>query len=125
MFGLPDIRMKGWAMQVITIETPSLGDRSYVVHDGTVALVVDPQRDVDRVLAVADAAGVRITHVAETHVHNDYVSGGLVLARMIGAAYVHAAAEPLRFDHVGVGPGDTFPVGRLTVEAFPTPGHTP
>ena len=43
-------------MQVVTIETPSLGDRSYLVHDGTVALVVDPQRDVDRVLEAAEAA---------------------------------------------------------------------
>ena len=81
-------------MEVITIETPSLGDRSYVVHDGEVALVVDPQRDIDRVLAAADAAGVRITHVAETHVHNDYVSGGLALARRTGAAYLNGRERP-------------------------------
>ncbi len=112
-------------MDVITIETPSLGDRSYVVHDGEVALVVDPQRDVDRVLAAAEEAGVRITHVAETHVHNDYVSGGLVLSRMTGADYVHAAAEPLRFDHRSVADGDTFQVGSLAVEVVHTPGHTP
>ncbi|HEU5085171.1 MAG TPA: MBL fold metallo-hydrolase [Acidimicrobiales bacterium] len=112
-------------MDVITIETPSLGDRSYVVHDGEVALVVDPQRDVDRVLAAAEEAGVRITHVAETHVHNDYVSGGLVLSRMTGADHVHAAAEPLRFDHRPVADGDTFAVGSLAVEVVHTPGHTP
>lgn len=112
-------------MEVITVETPSLGDRTYVVHDGSVALVIDPQRDVDRVLAAIDAAGVRATHVAETHVHNDYVSGGLVLARQTGATYVHASAEPLRFDHRGVGDGDRFTVGDLDVEVVHTPGHTP
>ena len=48
-------------MDVITIETPSLGDRSYLVHDGEVALVIDPQRDVDRVLAAAEEAGTRST----------------------------------------------------------------
>ena len=66
---------------ITSIETPSLGDRSYVVHDGEVALVVDPQRDIDRVLDLAAEAGVRVTHIFETHIHNDYVTGGLALAR--------------------------------------------
>jgi hydroxyacylglutathione hydrolase len=61
---------------IVPIETPTLGDRSYLAHDGQVGLVVDPQRDIDRVLQVAEAAGVRITHVFETHIHNDYVTGG-------------------------------------------------
>jgi glyoxylase-like metal-dependent hydrolase (beta-lactamase superfamily II)/rhodanese-related sulfurtransferase len=112
-------------MNVITIETSSLGDRSYLVHDGAVALVVDPQRDIDRVLDATDAAGVTITHVAETHVHNDYVSGGLVLARTVGAAYVNSADEPVRFDHEPVRDGDRFVVGALDVEVVHTPGHTP
>ena len=67
-------------MDVITIETPSLGDRSYIVHDGQVGLVIDPQRDIDRVVVAAHDAGIDITHIAETHVHNDYVSGGLTLS---------------------------------------------
>ncbi|MGW4104137.1 hypothetical protein ACWEGV_13590, partial [Streptomyces sp. NPDC004976] len=64
---------------VLPVETPGLGDRTYLAHDGSVALVVDPQRDYDRITALADAAGVRITHVFETHIHNDYVTGGLGL----------------------------------------------
>jgi len=112
-------------VDVITIETASLGDRSYVVHDGAVALVVDPQRDIDRVLAAADGAGVRITHIAETHVHNDYVSGGLVLSRVTGATLLHAADEPIRFDHEAVADGDRFDVGAMAVEVVHTPGHTP
>ena len=64
-----------------SIDTPTLGDRSYLVHDGEVAFVVDPQRDIDRVLALLDEHGVRLTHVFETHIHNDYVTGGLALAR--------------------------------------------
>jgi hydroxyacylglutathione hydrolase len=80
-------------IHVETIETTSLGDRSYLAHDGRVAIVVDPQRDIDRVLALAGRLGVRITHVAETHLHNDYVSGGLALARLTGARYLVAAAD--------------------------------
>src|SRR5919206_426298 len=52
-------------LAVVTIETPALGDRSYLVHDGEVGLVVDPQRDIDRVLTAVEGAGVRITQVAE------------------------------------------------------------
>lgn len=111
--------------EVITIETPSLGDRTYVVHDGTSALVIDPQRDVDRVLAAADAAGVVITHVAETHLHNDYVTGGVALARMVDAAYIHAAHESVHVDHVAVQDGDELDVGAMTISVMHTPGHTP
>ena len=82
---------------VVTIETPELGDRSYLIHDGSDAVVVDPQRDTGRVLAAAEAAGVRITHVLETHIHNDYVTGGLGLAGETGAAYLVAAAEDVSF----------------------------
>ena len=109
---------------VLPIETPGLGDRSYLVHDGEVAMVVDPQRDVDRVLDLAASAGVRITHVAETHVHNDYVTGGLALARATGAAYLLNADDPVSFTRTGVRDGDEIPVGTMTVRVLHTPGHT-
>ena len=110
---------------VVTIETAGLGDRSYLVHDGEHAAVIDPQRDIDRVLAAAGAAAVRITHVLETHIHNDYVTGGLALARGVGADYVVAAAEDVSFGRVPAGDGDRFRSGRLTLTAMATPGHTP
>src|SRR5580700_6325079 len=83
--------------RVVTIATPGLGDRSYLAHDGSSAIVVDAQRDVDRFLAAADEAGVRITHVVETHIHNDYVTGGYALAREAGASYVVADSEEVGF----------------------------
>ena len=58
-------------LQVITIETPSLGDRSYIAHDGSKAFIIDPQRDIDRVLPHIEDLGLDVTHVVETHVHND------------------------------------------------------
>ncbi len=112
-------------MEIITIETPSLGDRSYVVTDGELAAVVDPQRDIDRVLAVVEERGLKVTHILETHNHNDYVTGGVELARLTGAEYVIAAAEEMFFDVHGVEDGDELQVGRLTVRAMHTPGHTP
>ncbi|MBA2471670.1 MAG: MBL fold metallo-hydrolase [Pseudonocardiales bacterium] len=111
-------------MHIITIETKSLGDRSYLVHDGTAALVIDPQRDIDRVEQALAEAGVRLTHVAETHIHNDYLSGGLELARRHGAAYLVNAADEVSFERHPVTDGDEFAVGELTVRAVATPGHT-
>ena len=111
-------------MEVVTIDTPALGDRSYLVHDGRVGLVIDPQRDIDRVMQAAREAGVRITHVAETHLHNDYVSGGLDLARRCGAAYLVPAGDDVAFERQPVGDGELTAVGRLQVRAIATPGHT-
>jgi glyoxylase-like metal-dependent hydrolase (beta-lactamase superfamily II) len=107
-------------MQIVTIETKSLGDRSYLVHDGWVALVIDPQRDIDRVEQALAEAGVRLTHVAETHIHNDYVSGGLELARRHGAVYLVNAADEVSFERHPVSDGDEFTVGELTVRAVAT-----
>ena len=106
------------------METPPLGDRSYLVHDGSVALVIDPQRDIDRVEAAARDAGVRITHVAETHLHNDYVTGGLILAEKHGAEYWVNASDEVSFTRVPVSDGQVLRVGRLAVTVVATPGHT-
>jgi hydroxyacylglutathione hydrolase len=111
--------------RVVTIETAGLGDRSYLAHDGEVAVVIDPQRDFDRVVAVAEAEGVRITHVFETHVHNDYVTGGLALSRAVDAVYVVAAEDDVAFARTPAKDKTRFDTGRLTVTALATPGHTP
>ncbi len=109
---------------VDTIETPGLGDRSYLVHDGEVAAVIDPQRDIDRLLDAALTANVRITHVLETHVHNDYVTGGLALARRVDAAYCVAEGERVSFDRTAIADGIHLDVGSMTIEVVATPGHT-
>jgi hydroxyacylglutathione hydrolase len=111
-------------IEIVGIDTPSLGDRGYLATDGVQALVVDAQRDIDRVLRTADERGVTITHVLETHIHNDYVTGGLALARATGARYLVNAADQVRFDRDPVTDGDEVKVGGMTVRAIATPGHT-
>jgi hydroxyacylglutathione hydrolase len=112
-------------VEVLPIDTPTLGDRSYLVHDGSAAAVIDPQRDIDRVIALAEREQVRITHVAETHIHNDYISGGLALSRETGAAYLVNAADPVSFRREPVGDNDAVEVGRgFRLRALATPGHT-
>ncbi len=110
---------------IITIETPTLGDRSYLVHDGSRAFVVDPQRDIDRVTSLAEAEGVLITDVFETHIHNDYVTGGLALAEHTGAVYHVNADDDVAYQRHPIRDGDTVRVSEtLTVRAIATPGHT-
>ena len=111
-------------IEVVVIGTPSLGDRSYLATDGTAALVVDPQRDIDRVLVAAADRGVAVRAVFETHIHNDYVSGGRARATETGAAYYVNAADEVAFGRAAISGGDEVTVGTMRVCALATPGHT-
>ncbi|MFF4566270.1 rhodanese-like domain-containing protein [Streptomyces sp. NPDC001435] len=111
-----------------TIEVSGLGNRSYLAGGERTAVAVDPPRDLDQVIAAAARRGVRISHVVETHVHNDYLTGGLELARVTGADYLVPAGARVAFDRVPVHDGDRTdvdPEAGLTLRALSTPGHTP
>lgn len=110
-------------LDIRIVETPGLGDRSYVLTDGDVAVVIDPQRDLDRILEAV--GGLPITHVLETHIHNDYVTGGLALAERCGATYVVNADDDVDFDRHGIRDGEVIATGAIEVTAIHTPGHTP
>lgn len=113
---------------VETIELAGLGNRSYLAGGERTAVAVDPPRDAALVIAAAARRGVRIAHVVETHVHNDYVSGGLELARLTGAVYLVPGGARVRFPHMPVRDGDSVTVDAgagLTLRAMATPGHTP
>ena len=111
-------------MEVIVVEVPELGNHAHLVHDGAHALVVDPPRDWRPLELAAEEAGVRIAAVADTHVHNDYVSGAPALARRHGADYWLSADERVHVDRLGVRGGDILGVGDLVVQVLSTPGHT-
>ncbi|MGW3247249.1 MBL fold metallo-hydrolase [Streptomyces sp. NPDC001070] len=111
---------------VETLAVEGLGNRSYLAGGTTRAVAVDPPRDIERVIAAAARRGVRITHVVESHIHNDYVTGGLELARITGAAYLVPAGAHVSFDRVPVTDGDTSVIDEdLVLRAVATPGHTP
>ena len=86
--------------------------------------MVDPQRDIDRVLAIAADLDVRITHVAETHIHNDYVTGGVELSATTGATYLVDARDPVDYARTPVSEGDEIAVGAMRLRPIATPGHT-
>ncbi|MEU8973387.1 MBL fold metallo-hydrolase [Streptomyces monashensis] len=113
---------------VDTIEVPGLGNRTYLAGGAHTAVAVDPPRDIDHVIAAAARRGVRISHVVETHLHNDYVTGGLELARLTGAAYLVPAGARVSYARVPVHDGDRHDIDAaagLALRALATPGHTP
>lgn len=112
---------------VESLAVKSLGNRAYLAGGPTLAVAVDVPRDADRALVAAARRGVRIAYVAETHVHNDYLTGGLELARLTGARYLVPAGARVAFEREPVSDGDEVDLGEhaLTLRAIGTPGHTP
>ncbi|MEU6994335.1 MBL fold metallo-hydrolase [Streptomyces sp. NPDC046465] len=111
---------------VETLEFEGLGNRGYLAGGPSTAVVIDPPRDVDQMIAAAARRGTRIACVAETHLHNDYISGGLELARLTGARYLVPADADVAFPRTAVLDGDTSEVDEhLVLRAIATPGHTP
>src|SRR5271155_3110204 len=102
-----------------------LAHASYLLASGGEAVVVDPQRDVDLYLKAADAQGVKIRHIFETHLHADFVSGHRELAARTGGKIYIGARAGAQFAHVPVAEGFELVVGELRVRVLETPGHTP
>lgn len=113
-------------MEIRSVRTPGLGDATYILAHAGHAVVVDPQRDVDRFLAAAREMGASIGRVIETHVHNDYVSGGRALADKVGAQLILPAGAGVAFPHTpAFHQEDLIGEAGLTIRPIHTPGHTP
>ncbi len=93
------------------------------------AIVIDAKRDVDTYLEIAKENNLTITHITETHIHADFLSGSRELAEITGAQLYLSDEGGLdwqyEFPHVGLKHGDKIQVGNLTLEVIHTPGHTP
>ena len=119
------------------IPDPKLAQYAYLVgcQRTKEALVIDPERDIDRYLALAAEEGLTITHVAETHIHADFLSGARDLAEAAGAGlYLSAEGDDAgwgsawaegRGDVTFLRDGDSFRVGNIEIRAVHSPGHTP
>jgi hydroxyacylglutathione hydrolase len=109
----------------------SLAQASYVIgcQAGGVAAVIDPKRDVDTYLQIAKANNMKITHILETHIHADFLSGSRELAALTGAEmYLSDEGDAnwkYEFPHNKIKGGDVVKMGNLTFEVIHTPGHTP
>ena len=113
-------------MEIISFRTPGLGDQSHLLtHEGH-GVLVDPQRDVDRFTAKAAELDVELRFVLETHLHNDYLSGGEQVALRTGAQLVLPAAAAAAYPHTPAFHLEDIPGERgLSIRPIHTPGHTP
>jgi hydroxyacylglutathione hydrolase len=102
-----------------------LAHASYMIGSEGEAAVVDPQRDVDIYLKVAEEQSLKIRHIFETHLHADFVSGHKELAARTGATIYMGAQAHAGFPHVPLTDGDDVKVGALKIRVLETPGHTP
>lgn len=102
-----------------------LAHASYMLASNSVAVVVDPQRDVDLYLKCAADNGLRIEHIFETHLHADFVSGHRELAQRTGAPIYIGEQAHAAFPHLPVGDGSVISFGDAEIRVLSTPGHTP
>jgi hydroxyacylglutathione hydrolase len=102
-----------------------LAHASYMLGSEGEAAVVDPQRDVEIYLKAAERHGLKICHIFETHLHADFVSGHLELAKRTGAKIYIGAQAGATFPHVALHDGSELRFGKLRITALETPGHTP
>jgi len=102
-----------------------LAHASYMLGSGGEALVVDPQRDVDLYLKAADEHGLKISHIFETHLHADFVSGHKELAARTGARIYIGEKAGATYPHVDAHDGYELQVGQCRISVLETPGHTP
>jgi len=102
-----------------------LAHSSYLLGGTSTCAIVDPRRDIDIYLQAAKEMGMKITHILETHLHADFISGHMDLAEQTGATIYAPKPAKCRFKHKAIGEGDTFQIEDMRIKVFETPGHTP
>jgi hydroxyacylglutathione hydrolase len=111
-------------MKIEQIYTGCLAQGAYYIESDGEAAVIDPLREVQPYIQKAARNGAKIRYVFETHFHADFVSGHLDLARATGAPIVYGPTAQPSFDAYIAHDGEVFKIGKLTITALHTPGHT-
>ena len=105
--------------------TKGLAHSSYLMGGSKTCAIIDPRRDVQIYLDAARSLDMKITHILETHLHADFISGHLDLAEMTGAKIYAPKSAECKFDHAPVAEGDSFEIEDMSLSVLETPGHTP
>ena len=98
---------------------------SYLLGGQVHCAIIDPRRDVDIYIEAAKRMGFKITHILETHLHADFVSGHLDLAEKTGAKIYAPASADCQFEHQPLKEGDNIKIDNVVIRVIETPGHTP
>lgn len=111
-------------MIIEQLYTNCLSEAAYFIADGKEAAIIDPIRDVDQYLRLAEQHQVKIKYIFETHFHADFLSGHLELAAKTGACIIYGPTTKAAFDFHEAKDGEIFSVGSLSLKVLHTPGHT-
>ena len=102
-----------------------LAHSSYLLGGSKTCAIVDPRRDIQIYLDAAKAMGLKITHILETHLHADFISGHLELVDKTGAKIYAPKPGKCEFEHVALSEGDSVTIEDMELKVLETPGHTP
>lgn len=111
-------------MFVQQLYTGCLSEAAYYIESNGEAAIIDPLRDIDQYLQLANERKASIKYIFETHFHADFVSGHIDLAKATGATIIYGPKTEAGFDVHVAKDGEQFSIGNLTVEVLHTPGHT-
>jgi len=112
-------------MLLLHFFTPKIAHSSYIIAGSQTCAVIDPRRDVQVYIDAAKSLGMTITHVLETHLHADFISGHLDLVQTTGATVYAPKSARCSFKHVAVSEGDEITLEDMVLQVVETPGHTP
>ena len=112
-------------MYIEQFYVPKIAHSSYLLGGTEHCAIIDPRRDVEVYIEAAKRMGFKITHILETHLHADFVSGHLDLAEKTGAKIYVPASADCQFEHQPLKEGDEFKIDDVAIRVIETPGHTP
>jgi len=112
-------------MLIQSFFVPGLSHISYLLCGSKTCAVIDPKRDIQIYLDTAKAMGLKITHILETHLHADFISGHMDLVEKTGAKIYAPKSGHCQFSHVSLSEGDSFEIEDMEFRVLETPGHTP
>ncbi len=115
----------GVKMIIQQIFTEKIAHSSYILAEDKTCAIIDPRRDIEIYLELTRDLGVKITHILETHLHADFISGHMDLAERTGATIYTPKSANCDFRSVPLAEGDSFSIGDIKVDILETPGHTP
>lgn len=112
-------------MYIEQFYVPKIAHSSYFLSGKENCAIIDPRRDIHIYIEAAKRMDVKITHILETHLHADFISGHLDLAEKTGAKIYVPASANAQFEHQALREGDEFRIDDISIRVIETPGHTP
>ena len=112
-------------MYVQQLYTNCLAEAAYYIESEGEAAIIDPLRETEPYIALAESRGATIKYVFETHFHADFVSGHIDLSRKVNAPIVYGPEAETNYKVYNANDGEEFKLGKVKIRVLHTPGHTP